>query len=71
VQLSLFDGLTHPVLERLRALDANTLTPLQALQILVEIGGGRRSRAGVVPFVVPPSGGHSRVSAFSLHCPLP
>jgi DNA mismatch repair protein MutS len=37
VQLSLFDGLTHPVLERLRQLDANTLTPLQALEILSDL----------------------------------
>ena len=37
VQLSLFDGLTHPVLERLRRLDVTTITPIQALQILGEM----------------------------------
>jgi len=37
VQLSLFDGFTHPVLERLRQLDVNKITPLQALQILGEL----------------------------------
>jgi DNA mismatch repair protein MutS len=37
VQLTLFDGLDHPVLETLRALDVNALTPLQALQILEDL----------------------------------
>jgi DNA mismatch repair protein MutS len=37
VQLTLFDGLDHPVLETLRALDVNALTPLQALQLLEEL----------------------------------
>ncbi|MBN1867602.1 DNA mismatch repair protein MutS [Candidatus Sumerlaeota bacterium] len=37
VQLSLFDGITHPVVERLRALDVESITPVQALQILSEL----------------------------------
>ena len=37
VQLTLFDGLDHPVLETLRALDVNALTPLQALQLLEDL----------------------------------
>ncbi|MCX7012428.1 MAG: hypothetical protein NTW86_07690, partial [Candidatus Sumerlaeota bacterium] len=37
VQLSLFDGFAHPVVERLRKLDLNTVTPLQALNLLNEL----------------------------------
>ena len=37
MQLSLFDGLTHPVVERLRGLDPDELTPLEALGILSEL----------------------------------
>jgi len=42
IQLTFFDGLTHPVLEKLRSLDVNNLTPIQALQILDELA--RESR---------------------------
>jgi DNA mismatch repair protein MutS len=37
VQLSLFDSMSHPVVERLRSLDVNQLTPLQALALLDEL----------------------------------
>ncbi|HEX2211172.1 MAG TPA: DNA mismatch repair protein MutS, partial [Longimicrobium sp.] len=38
VQLGLFEaGLPHPVVERLRALDVDGLTPLQALNLLAEL----------------------------------
>ncbi len=37
VQLSLFEGLTHPVLERLRRMDINTITPLEAVKILDDL----------------------------------
>ena len=37
LQLSLFDGLTHPVIERLRGLETDRLTPLEALRLLSEI----------------------------------
>ena len=35
-QLGLF-GLPHPVIERLRELDINTMTPLQALEQLAKL----------------------------------
>ncbi len=35
-QLALFAGAAHPVIERLRQLDANTLTPLEALALLAQ-----------------------------------
>ncbi|MFP4579922.1 MAG: DNA mismatch repair protein MutS [Candidatus Sumerlaeia bacterium] len=34
VQLSLFDGLDHPVLERLRNMNTDHITPMEALEIL-------------------------------------
>jgi DNA mismatch repair protein MutS len=37
VQLPLFDPPPHPVLERLRELDPNEMTPLQALNLLAEL----------------------------------
>jgi DNA mismatch repair protein MutS len=38
VQLGLFEvGLPHPVVERLRAMDVDGLTPLQALNLLAEL----------------------------------
>ncbi|NQU43451.1 DNA mismatch repair protein MutS, partial [bacterium] len=37
VQLSLFDGLDHPALQRLRELDPNHLSPMQALELLTEL----------------------------------
>ena len=37
IQLSLFDGLAHPVIQRLRNVDVNALTPLQALNLLAEL----------------------------------
>jgi DNA mismatch repair protein MutS len=37
-QLGLFlPGMPHPLLERLRALDTNAMTPLQALQALADL----------------------------------
>ena len=36
-QLSLLDAVSHPVLEQLRALDVNTLTPIEALQTLYDL----------------------------------
>ena len=36
-QISLLDYGTHPALEKLRALDVNTLTPIEALQTLYEL----------------------------------
>ena len=36
-QLPLFAPAGHPVIDRLRAIDANTLTPLAALQLLAEL----------------------------------
>ena len=42
IQLSLFDGIDHPVLERLRGIDANALTPLEALRILGELADEAR-----------------------------
>lgn len=37
MQLSLFDGAGHPVVQRLRGIDLNSLTPLQALNLLAEM----------------------------------
>lgn len=37
VQLTFFDLADHPALEKLRALEINTLTPLQALSVLAEL----------------------------------
>lgn len=37
LQLSLFDGLGHPVVQRLRSLEIENLTPLQALNLLSEL----------------------------------
>ncbi|MFH0792410.1 MAG: DNA mismatch repair protein MutS, partial [bacterium] len=37
VQLSLFEGLEHPALQRLRAMEPDKLTPLEALNILSEL----------------------------------
>jgi len=42
LQLTFFDALSHPVLDRLRSLDVNQLTPLEALKILDELA--RESR---------------------------
>jgi len=46
-QLALFGGAPDPLVARLSAIDANTLTPLQALQLLAELtteaAGRRRS----------------------------
>jgi DNA mismatch repair protein MutS len=45
-QLALFaPGVPHPVVERLRHLDANTLTPLAALQLLAELAERARGDA--------------------------
>ncbi|HEY0018417.1 MAG TPA: DNA mismatch repair protein MutS [Longimicrobium sp.] len=44
VQLGLFEfGLPHPVVERLRVLDVDGLTPLQALNLLSELAKSSRS----------------------------
>lgn len=37
IQLSLFDGITHPALEQLRKINIETITPIQALNILAEL----------------------------------
>jgi DNA mismatch repair protein MutS len=37
LQMTFFDGLTHPALEKLRSLDVNQLTPLDALRVLDEL----------------------------------
>ena len=37
VQLSLFDGFLHPAVERLRKLDLNSMTPIEALNLLNEL----------------------------------
>jgi DNA mismatch repair protein MutS len=42
LQLALFQARPHPVVERLRALDVNQLTPLQALNLLAELAGAAR-----------------------------
>ena len=39
-QLALFATVPHPVVERLRGLDLDTLTPLRALQLLAELQEG-------------------------------
>ena len=36
-QLSLFDGVAHPVIEKLKKLDISNVTPLQALTMLDEL----------------------------------
>jgi DNA mismatch repair protein MutS len=38
-QLGLFQTADHPVIERLRTVDVNTLTPLEALTLLAELKG--------------------------------
>lgn len=43
LQLGLFGPPTHPALEKLRAVDANRLTPLQALNVLAELADAARS----------------------------
>ena len=42
-QLGLFGPEPHPVVEKLRTLDPNTLTPIQALVLLAELAGQARS----------------------------
>ncbi|HEX7938271.1 MAG TPA: hypothetical protein VF483_04715, partial [Gemmatimonadaceae bacterium] len=42
-QLGLFPTTRHPVLERLSKLDANSLTPMQALALLEELGRDAKS----------------------------
>jgi DNA mismatch repair protein MutS len=56
-QLALFTG-TDPLVERLRALDPNALTPLQALAMLAELGAearGERPHTPRAPEVATPS----------------
>jgi DNA mismatch repair protein MutS len=36
-QLALFGALPHPVVEQLRAIDANAMTPLQALELVARL----------------------------------
>jgi DNA mismatch repair protein MutS len=45
-QLTLFAGAEHPLLERLRGVDINGLTPLQALQLLAEVVAEARTAHG-------------------------
>ncbi|HEX7978840.1 MAG TPA: DNA mismatch repair protein MutS, partial [Gemmatimonadaceae bacterium] len=42
-QLALFTVATHPVVERLRATDVNTMTPMAALQLLAELADRARA----------------------------
>jgi hypothetical protein len=42
VQLTFFDGLTHRAVEKMRSLDVNQLTPLEAMNLLDELA--RESR---------------------------
>jgi hypothetical protein len=37
--------LPHPVVERLRELDVNTMTPLQALELLARLAADARGHA--------------------------
>jgi len=37
MQLSLFDGVAHPAVEKLKKIDINSLTPVEALNILAEL----------------------------------
>jgi len=43
VQLGLFGPPVHPAVERLRAIDANRITPLQALALLAELAEAARA----------------------------
>ena len=45
-QLTLFAGAEHPLLDRLRGVDVNGLTPLQALQLLAEVVEEARTARG-------------------------
>ena len=45
MQPTFFDGLTHPAVEKLRSLDVNQLTPLEAMKLLDELA--RESRRGI------------------------
>jgi DNA mismatch repair ATPase MutS len=42
-QLALFAVQPHPVVERLRATDVNTMTPMAALQLLAELADRARA----------------------------
>jgi hypothetical protein len=42
-QLALFAVATHPVVERLRETDVNTMTPMAALQLLAELADRARA----------------------------
>jgi DNA mismatch repair protein MutS len=44
VQLTLFDAAEHPVVERLRSVDPNQLTPLDALALVAELVKEARRR---------------------------
>jgi DNA mismatch repair protein MutS len=48
-QLPLFTPVPHPALGRLRAIDANTLTPLAALQVLAELSALAREATDASP----------------------
>jgi DNA mismatch repair protein MutS len=43
-QLGLFASATHPVVEQLALVDANTLTPLEALTLLAKLADDARQR---------------------------
>jgi hypothetical protein len=43
-QLGLFAPATHPVVEQLALVDANTLTPLEALSLLAKLADDARQR---------------------------
>jgi DNA mismatch repair protein MutS len=45
-QLGLFDGRSHPVVERLREVDINNLTPLEGLRLLAELADEAQRPSG-------------------------
>jgi hypothetical protein len=45
-QLALFGAQTHPVVQQLRKLDPNTMTPIQALELVARLVDEARSEGG-------------------------
>jgi len=45
-QLALFNAAPHPVVERLRAINPDTTTPLQALEMLADLVREAHDRSG-------------------------
>jgi hypothetical protein len=55
-QLGLFaSNLPHPVVERLRDIDVNTLTPLEALALLAQLTAEARAEPGAIARAVAPA----------------